>query len=404
MTEPTLTPEAGPVPAEPRFTPLRGIHESLGAAFTDFGGWQMPVRYASDLAEHHAVRQAAGLFDISHMAEFLVTGPGAGEFLDYALAGCLSTMAVGKAKYSLLLDDDGGIIDDVIVYCLGADWFLVIANAGNREAVAEAFAARAPRAPIAASFHGAPTEGVHTFGLVAGADVARIEDVSDACSLIAVQGPRAREIVAATAGVDTSGLDELGYYAALQSTFDGEPLLIARTGYTGEDGYELLVGNARAAELWEALTVAGEPLGLVPAGLAARDTLRLEAGMPLYGHELSRDIVPAQAGLGRVVALDKADFVGQAALATGTEPGAPVLVGLVSEGRRAGRAGYGVLHGDEVVGEVTSGALSPTLGYPIAMAFVSPSAAAEGTVLSIDVRGTRVPATVTALPFYRRKK
>ena len=404
MTQSIPTPEAGSAPAEPRFTPLRGIHEALGAAFTDFGGWQMPVRYASDLAEHHAVRQAAGLFDISHMAEFLVTGPGSGEFLDYALAGRLSTMAVGKAKYSLLLDDDGGIIDDVIVYCLGPDWYLVIANAGNREAVAEALAERAPRAPIATAFHAADTEREHTFAYVAGGDVARIEDVSDAFALIAVQGPFAREIVAATAGVDASGLDELGYYAALNSRFDGEPLLIARTGYTGEDGYELLVANARASELWEALTAAGEPLGLVPAGLAARDTLRLEAGMPLYGHELSRTIVPAQAGLGRVVALDKPSFVGRDALATGTEPGAPVLVGLVSDGRRAGRAGYTVLHGDEVVGEVTSGALSPTLGYPIAMAFVSPSAAAEGTVLSIDVRGTRVPATVTALPFYRRKK
>jgi aminomethyltransferase len=410
-------PTASAATPEPRFTPLRGIHESLGATFTDFGGWQMPVRYASDLAEHRAVREAAGIFDISHMAEFLVTGTGAGQLLDYALGGKLSTLAVGRAKYSLLLADDGGIIDDVIVYCLGPEWYLVIANAGNREAVAAAFAERVSRAPIAAAFSTAPIEGVHTFGGVVGGDLARVEDVSDSFSLIAVQGPRAGEIVAGAAGVDAGALTDLGYYAAAQTTFDDSPMLLARTGYTGEDGYELLVPNARAVELWAALTEAGAAFGLVPAGLAARDTLRLEAGMPLYGHELSRGVLPAQAGLGRTVSFDKPDFVGRQALeaaAVGGSAGAagstpetaarPVLVGLVAEGRRAGRAGYAVFDGETPVGEVTSGALSPTLGHPIAMAFVPPSLAGEGTVLSIDVRGTKVPATVTALPFYRRKK
>ena len=399
----------GPAPrdatGEPRFTPLRGIHEALGATFTDFGGWQMPVRYASDLAEHRAVREAAGIFDISHMAEFLVTGDGAGVFLDYALAGTLSTLAVGRAKYSLLLAHDGGIIDDVIVYCLGPEWYLVIANAGNRAAVAEAFAERVARAPVAAAFGGEPPAGVQVFGGIVGGGLARVEDVSDACALIAVQGPRAREIVAATAGVDAGALDGLAYYAAAQGTFAGDPLLLARTGYTGEDGYELLVPNARAAELWQALTAAGAPLGMLPAGLASRDTLRLEAGMPLYGHELSREVLPAQAGLGRVVAQGEGEFVGrEALLASASDASRPVLVGLVAEGRRAGRAGYAVFDGDTQVGEVTSGALSPTLGHPIAMAFVPPALADAGTVLSIDVRGTRVPATVTALPFYRRKK
>jgi len=371
--------------SDPRSTPLRERHEALGASFTDFGGWLMPVRYTSDLAEHHAVRQAAGLFDISHMAEFIVEGTDAGAYLDYALAGRVSSLALGKAKYSLVLAESGGIVDDVIVYRLDESWFLVIANAGNRDAVAAALAARA------ADFAG---------------QVA-IEDASDSFGLLAVQGPAARAVVAATEGIADleSPLDELPSYAAVRGTFAGEPLLVARTGYTGEDGYELLVPAEVAGQLWDALLAAGGGSGLVPAGLAARDTLRLEAGMPLYGHELSLEVLPAQAGLGRVVAADKDDFVGKGGLGAVFASDAPVLVGLVAEGRRAGRAGYRVLDADGAdVGEITSGALSPTLGHPIAMAFVAPRASEPGTPLFLDVRGTRIPATVTALPFYRRKK
>jgi aminomethyltransferase len=378
MTDPRTAPrESAP---QPRYTQLKERHEALGASFTDFGGWAMPVRYSSDLAEHHAVRTAAGLFDISHMAEFFVDGPGAAGFLDYALAGRLSTMAVGKAKYSLVLAASGGIVDDVIVYRLGDERFLVIANAGNREPVAAALAERAD-----------------------GREVELI-DATDDYSLVAVQGPAARAVLDATAGLGeySQPLDELKYYACIAASFEGRPVLIARTGYTGEDGYELLVPNAGAGALWDALLAAGEPLGLVPAGLAARDTLRLEAGMPLYGHELSLAIVPAQAGLGRAVAADKEDFVGRTGLSTVVAAGAPVLVGLVSDGKRAGRAGYAVLDAEVPVGEITSGALSPTLGHPIAMAFVDPARSAPGTELFIDVRGTRIPATVTALPFYRR--
>jgi glycine cleavage system T protein (aminomethyltransferase) len=378
MTDPRYT--ESPRESAPRYTPLRERHEALGASFTDFGGWAMPVRYSSDLAEHHAVRTAAGLFDISHMAECFVSGEGAAVYLDYALAGRISTMPVGKAKYSLVLAESGGIIDDVIVYRLGAESFLVIANAGNREPVAVALAERAAGRAV------------------------ELVDGTDDYSLIAVQGPLARTVLDATAGLGEFDrpLDELGYYAAVAASFHTHPVLIARTGYTGEDGYELLVPNAHAGALWDALLAAGEPLGLVPAGLAARDTLRLEAGMPLYGHELTLEIVPAQAGLGRAVAADKEDFVGRAGLSSGVAADAPVLVGLVSEGRRAGRAGYAVMDADTPVGEITSGALSPTLGHPIAMAFVAPAVSAPGTELFIDVRGTRIPATVTALPFYRR--
>jgi len=366
-----------------RTTALHDRHEALGASFTDFGGWLMPVRYTSDLAEHHAVRTGAGLFDISHMAEFEVTGPGSGAFLDFALAGAISPMRAGKAKYSLVLADSGGIVDDVIVYRLAEDRFLVIANAGNRDAVAAAFADR-----------------------LAGFDT-EVVDSTEAFSLIAVQGPVARSVVEATAGISDvqPAFADLGYYAWSDGTFDGAPLFVARTGYTGEDGFELLVRNESAPALWDALLAAGEPFGLVPAGLAARDTLRLEAGMPLYGHELSLDIVPAQAGLGRVVAADKPDFVGKTALAAVVAPDAPVLVGLVADGKRAGRAGYAVLDdAGQTVGEITSGALSPTLGHPIAMAFVTPDSSATGTPLFIDVRGTRIPATVTALPFYQRAR
>jgi aminomethyltransferase len=376
--------------SEHRTTVLHDRHEALGASFTDFGGWLMPVRYTSDLAEHHAVRTGAGLFDISHMAEFLVEGDGAGAFLDYALAGRLWAMRAGKAKYSLVLAESGGIVDDVIVYRLADERFLVIANAGNREAVATAFRERAD------AFAAANPDAASAVG-----------DVTDDYALIAVQGPAAAGILAATtAVVDMSpALDDLGYYAWSSATFDGEPVLIARTGYTGEDGFELLVPTGAAGALWDALLAVGGDRGLVPAGLAARDTLRLEAGMPLYGHELSLGIVPAQAGLGRVVAADKHDFVGKAGLAAVVASGAPVLVGLAGEGRRAGRAGYAVYDDPDAatpVGEVTSGALSPTLGHPIAMAFVSPAVSEAGTTLYIDVRGTRIPATVTALPFYRR--
>ncbi|PZU39602.1 MAG: glycine cleavage system aminomethyltransferase GcvT [Microbacterium sp.] len=369
-----------------RSTPLRGAHERRGASFTDFGGWWMPVRYTSDLAEHHAVRTAAGLFDVSHMAEFVVEGPGAGAFLDAALAGRLSVVPVGRATYTLLLAETGGIVDDLIVYRLADQRYLVVANAGNHDAVAAALEER-----------------------MAGFE-ASVVDASDQYALIALQGPAAAAVMDAVALTDLGRpLAELSGYSVTQARFEDAPLLVARTGYTGEDGFELYIGAAHAEGLWEAMLAAGAPLGLVPAGLAARDTLRLEAGMPLYGHELSLDVLPVQAGLARVVASDKDAFVGGAALAAIVDPGARVLVGLSAEGRRAARAGYAVLapgaDADLVaVGEVTSGALSPTLGHPIAMAYVDPRVSAPGTTLFVDVRGTPIPATVTPLPFYRRKK
>jgi aminomethyltransferase len=374
---------------ETRYSPLHQLHVDAGASFTDFAGWQMPVSYGSDLAEHHAVRTAAGIFDISHMAEISVTGGQAAAFMDFALAGNISAVAVGRAKYSLLLSDDGGIVDDLVVYVTAPDEFLVVANAGNHDVVVDALVER--------------SKGFD-------ADVA---DLSDGTALIAVQGPLSRAILEATEQLSfDSPLADLKYYACVGATFAGGNLLVGRTGYTGEDGFELYIDVFHAAALWQALTAAGSSHGLIPAGLASRDTLRLEAGMPLYGHELGLDTFPVQAGLGRVVALAKeGDFVGRAAVEAGPASGARTLVGLKLEGRRAGRAGYevhvaspdGVSPESEPVGIVTSGALSPTLGYPIAMAYVDPDVIAAGLSLAVDVRGTRVPASVVPLPFYKRE-
>jgi aminomethyltransferase len=380
-------------PAATRQSPLDEVHRAAGASFTDFAGWQMPVRYSSDLAEHHAVRERAGLFDLSHMGEIVVVGPGAGAALDHALAGKLSAIAEGQAKYSLLLDDEGGIVDDLVVYRTGDDRFMVVANASNREVVAAELRDRA------AAFD------------------AEVFDESDDIALIALQGPDALAVLQETPGFGVQGpgndeedfdarIAELKYYRAFAATWQDEPVLVARTGYTGEDGFELYVAPDRAPQLWQELRETGGPR-VVLCGLASRDTLRLEAGMPLYGHELSRETLPAQAGLGRVVALSKeGDFIGRAAIERGAGDGARVLVGLAAEGRRAPRAGYEIFDGDGAdassAGVVTSGALSPTLGHPIAMGYVAPDLSEPGTQLFVDVRGTRIPATVVALPFYRR--
>ncbi|WP_395242637.1 glycine cleavage system aminomethyltransferase GcvT [Agromyces sp. MMS24-K17] len=377
-----------------RRSPLDAVHRAAGAQFTDFAGWQMPVRYESDLAEHHAVRERAGLFDLSHMGEILVVGPEASDALDYALAGKLSAIAIGQAKYTLLLGRDGGVVDDLVVYRTGDDRYMVVANASNRDVVVGELRDRT-----------APFE-------------ADVFDESDDVALIAIQGPDALAVLQETEGFGLQGpgndrddflaaLDGLKYYRAIAAEYQGEPVLVARTGYTGEDGFELYLAPERASGLWEALRETGGPR-VTPCGLASRDTLRLEAGMPLYGHELGRDIRPAQAGLGRVVALAKeGDFVGRAASEEGPAADAPVLVGLITEGRRAPRAGYDVVAGvdgdAEAVGTVTSGALSPTLGHPIAMAFVDPAHAELGTTLAVDVRGTRIEASVVPLPFYKRQ-
>ncbi|GAA2473051.1 glycine cleavage system aminomethyltransferase GcvT [Streptomyces thermolineatus] len=369
-----------------RRTPLDAVHRALGATMTDFAGWDMPLRYGSERDEHNAVRTRAGLFDLSHMGEITVSGPGAAEALDFALVGFVSALAVGRARYTMICAEDGGILDDLIVYRTGEQEFLVVANASNAQVVLDALTARA--------------EGFD----------AQVRDDRDAYALIAVQGP---ESVGILAGLTDADLDGLKYYAGLPATVAGRPVLLARTGYTGEDGFELFTAPEHAVALWEALTEAGAGAGLVPCGLSCRDTLRLEAGMPLYGHELNTGLTPFDAGLGRVVRFDKPTnegrFVGREALERAAERAGQTpprkLVGLVAEGRRVPRAGYAVVDADgAVVGEVTSGAPSPTLGKPIAIAYVDAAQAEPGTRVAVDVRGSHEAAEVAALPLYRRAR
>ncbi|KRV49498.1 glycine cleavage system protein T [Wenjunlia vitaminophila] len=370
----------------PRRTPLDAVHRRLGATIAPFAGWDMPLRYGSEREEHLAVRQRAGLFDLSHMGEITLTGPGAGAALDHALVGYLSALAVGRARYTMLCAEDGGILDDLIVYRTGDEEFLVVANAANAERVL---------AELRSRVAGYATE---------------LRDDRDAYALVAVQGPAAAGILGRLTDAPLAGLR---YYACLSGTVAGVPALIARTGYTGEDGFELFVPPGDAERLWDALTDAGADDGLVPAGLSCRDTLRLEAGMPLYGHELTDATTPFDAGLGRVVRFDKGTgdvrFVGREALARAAEAAAGTpgraLVGLVAEGRRVPRAGYRVTTPDgTVVGEVTSGAPSPTLGRPIAMAYVDAEHGEPGTEVAVDIRGGLEPHRVVALPFYQRPR
>jgi aminomethyltransferase len=376
----------------PRLTALDAVHRALGATMTDFAGWDMPLRYGSERDEHNAVRTRAGLFDLSHMGEITVRGPRAAELLDYALVGDISGVAVGRARYTMICQEDGGILDDLIVYRLGDEEYMVVANASNAQTVLDALGGRA------AAFGPGDAKGV------------TVRDDRDAYALLAVQGPASPGILKSLTDAD---LDGLKYYAGLPGTVAGVPALIARTGYTGEDGFELFVEPRYAERLWQALTEAGAPVGLIPCGLSCRDTLRLEAGMPLYGNELSTALTPFDAGLGRVVKFEKTagteDFVGRMALATAAELTAVApprkLVGLIAEGRRVPRAGYHVVVGDAVVGEVTSGAPSPTLGRPIAMAYVDAAYAEPGTPgVAVDIRGSHEPYEVVALPFYKRQK
>ncbi|MBN2176319.1 MAG: glycine cleavage system aminomethyltransferase GcvT [Demequinaceae bacterium] len=380
-----------------RHSPLEDRHSALGASLIEFAGWLMPVRYSSDLAEHVAVRTGAGLFDLSHMGEIVVTGPGAADALDFALVGRAGIIEAGRAKYTMICAEDGGVIDDLVAYRLGADRFMIVANASNADVVVGEIRQRC--------------QGFEC----------EVLDESARTALVAVQGPLALKIVEAMVDPgDVSLVSSLRYYASATASVDGKSLLIARTGYTGEDGFEFFCPIDRAGHLWDLALEKGAPMGIAVCGLAARDTLRLEAGMPLYGHELSLERTPFEAGLGRVVRLGspekpRAEFVGQAALgeaaarrsAWNEDPesapeDARVLIGLEGEGRRSAREGYAVFATEGAVGQVTSGAPSPTLGHPIAMAYVHPKYSAVGTHLKVDIRGRHEEMVVSALPFYQR--
>jgi glycine cleavage system T protein len=371
-----------------KHTPLYEIHRELGATLVEFAGYMMPLRYGSETAEHQAVRTAAGLFDLSHMGEIFVAGPRAAAALDYALVGHISALRVGRARYTMICDAAGGVLDDVIVYRLAPETFMVVANAANAATVLAALTDRVRR------FGGESTEDGREPDAV-------VTDRSDSYALIAVQGPNAQRIMAKHTD---DPLGELKYYAIMAGQVAGIDVLIARTGYTGEDGFELFASASDAPRLWRELAASPEPP--TPAGLSARDTLRLEAGMPLYGNELTAETTPYDAGLGRVVKLDKpGDFVGRGALAARADtPGGRSLVGLVARGRRVPRHGYEVVtaagNGGTPCGVVTSGAPSPTLGKPIAMAYLN--AQTEPVDLAVDIRGKHEPVDVVPLPFYRR--
>lgn len=367
------------VPAQLQRTPLFHRHVALGARMIGFGGWEMPVRYEGITSEHHAVRQRAGIFDLSHMGELWLSGPGAGAALAYALVSDPPRLKVGRAHYSMICTPQGGIIDDLIVYRVADERFLVVPNAANVSAVAEALRHR-----------------------LAGFEAA-LDDASLRTSLIAVQGPEARSILAPLTDLP---LESLPYYAIAEGHAAGVPAYVARTGYTGEDGFELFVHADAALDAWDRIWRAGREGGLAVAGLGARDTLRLEAGMPLYGNELDLATTPLEAGQGRIVKLDKeSDFVGRAALASALEEGPTrSLIGLSLHGRGIARHGHPV-HGPDgadPIGLVTSGTLSPTLGTAIAMAYVPRASSATGTMLGVRIRTSHVPAEVVELPFYQR--
>ncbi|MBM7051849.1 glycine cleavage system aminomethyltransferase GcvT [Rothia sp. ZJ1223] len=369
----------------PKKTSLYDAHAELGASFTDFGGWDMPLKYANDVTEHHAVRQSVGLFDLSHMGEFRVKGKDAAAFLDYALVSNMSVLKVGKAKYSILVNEDGGVIDDLITYRLAEDEFLVVPNAANVAVDFEVMSAR--RGDFDVEF----------------------TNESEETSLVAVQGPASEKTMLAMGMTDEDALTGLGYYAVVPANIAGIDVLLARTGYTGEDGFEIYVPNASALTIWNAALEAGKAFEILPAGLAARDSLRLEAGMPLYGHELGLEITPFESGLGKLVeiALTKksADFVGRAALEKMAEQApARSLVGLKAQGKRPARAGSTLVDGEKTIGEITSGIPSPTLGYPVAMALIDTDYAREGDTVNVDIRGKQAPFDIVALPFYTRQK
>ena len=355
-------------------TPLFDWHSTNGGRVVDFAGWAMPVQYSTIVKEHQAVRKAAGIFDISHMGRLVFCGAQNVEFLDHLVTNDVAALKVGAIRYALITNEGGGILDDVLVYRRESDYLMVV-NASNRQKILDWIAEQ--RAEFEFEF----------------------EDQTQSTAMVAIQGPAAIGILSSVTSIDLSAMK---YYSGVTTEVMGQAAYVSRTGYTGEDGFEVIVSQEQAVELWTTLLSNGANAGLVPAGLGCRDTLRLEAAMPLYGHELSEDIDPYTAGLSFAVKL-KSECVGHTALQQlKADDTLKKRVGLVLEGKRIAREGALVFAGDERIGSVTSGTFSPTLQKPIAMAYVPPEWAKIGTDLEIDIRGKRVAAQITSLPFYRR--
>ncbi len=362
-----------------RRTALYDAHLALGARVVPFGGFEMPVQYSSILKEHDAVRNRAGLFDLSHMAQFALTGPNVGTWAEGLTVNKVANMKPGQARYNIFTNERGGAHDDVIFYRLDDNRWLLVVNAGNADKMwAHVSANRA--------------------------DGVEMTNLHGERALIAIQGPRSVEWLQPY--VETE-LAPIKYYACAETRVKGsrEPVVIARTGYTGEDGFELFLPSEEATAVWDMLLAENRERGLEPCGLGARDVLRLEAGMPLYGHEMTEEITPLQAGMAWAIKFDKPAFTGKDALLAQRDAGDYArIVGLVMEGRVPARAGYPVLANGVRVGEIRSGSFGPTVQKNVATALVEPSAAAEGTRLEVEVRGTRHAAAVVPLPFYKRPK
>ncbi len=360
-------------------TPLNEVHRRMGAKMVEFGGWDMPVRYSGDMDEHRAVRNAAGLFDLGHMGQVIVSGPDALPYLQWLVTNDMATLKENSSRYAMMCYPDGGTIDDLFIYRLPDRWFVVV-NASNRERdVVWMQEQRAARPDL---------------------DVT-IEDVSDQTGMLALQGPRAPSILQRLTDAD---LSQLPYFDMIESSVAGVPTLIGRTGYTGEDGFELYFPIDQGEHLWTTILETGKPDGLLPIGLGARDTLRLEAKMALYGHELTEEINPLEAALSWAVNFDKGDFIGRDALVrVRDEKPARRLVGFrMVERGGAPRAGYEVQVDGQAVGHVTSGTHAPTLGQSIGLALVSREVAGVGKPLDIIIRGKAVRAEQVKTPFYQR--
>ena len=358
-----------------RRTPLYDAHRALGGRIVDFAGWDMPVSYSGPADEHRAVRERCGLFDVSHMGEIELRGPNAGAVCQELTVNDVSRLHVGDAQYTVLCTAEGGVLDDLVVVRIGADRYLMVVNASNTAADVDWIRART----------------------AAGAEVI---DRSAEYALLALQGPESETVLRTLTGLD---LPALRPFTAAEGPVAGLRTLVSRTGYTGEDGFELMVASADAATLWDAVLGAVRRRGGLAAGLAARDTLRLEAGLPLCGSDMDTTTTPLEAGLAWVVKLGKGEFVGRATLAAQAAAGPPRrLVGIELDEPGIPRHGYPVWHDGAPAGTVTSGTKSPTLGTYIGLAYVASGATAEGTPLAVEIRGRRVAARVVAKPFYRR--
>jgi len=374
-------------------TPLYAAHQRLGGKLIEFGGWEMPVQYTSITDEHLSVRKAAGLFDISHMGEVRLDGPGAEAFLNRTLTNDVRKLSVGQGQYTLMCNERGGVVDDLYAYRLATEEYLLIINASRIAAdvawLEQQRAAFDRRGEV------------------------KLDDVSEAMGAVAVQGPRVVEFIDqcfsghATAGTLVARVTELKKNQVARFSLAGQPLWVSRTGYTGEDGFEVIAPGERIEAVWDRLLGAGRPCGLKPAGLGARDTLRTEACYPLYGHELDENTTPIEAGVGFFVALDKGEFVGRAVLAEQKANGpAKKLVAFKMTDRSAPpRPQYAIWStgpGATRIGEVVSGTQSPSLGIGIGMGYVPAGLAKAGTPVEIEIRGKRAPATLVPKPFYRK--